>query len=130
MELIKQGLEKDLIQIDEDGKYITYLHQNKKRNYTYPEEKVQAESFLKLILVYGYPVERIRLYVNVTMGSGLKEADIIVYKDESCEQPYLVAECKKPDVSEMEFAQAVNQAASYAYALAGTIKYLWVTSGI
>jgi type I restriction enzyme M protein len=37
---------------------------------------------------------------------------------------------KKEDVSEQEFQQAVNQAFSYAHALAGSIKYIWVTSGL
>jgi hypothetical protein len=51
---------------------------NKKRNYSNPEEQVQAETFLKLILTYGYDQKRIRLFVPVVMGSTTKEADIIV----------------------------------------------------
>lgn len=54
-----------------------------KRNFTNPEEQVQAEAFLKLILVYGYPAERIQQFVSVTMGSSIKEADIIVYNDQA-----------------------------------------------
>ena len=46
MNLIEQGIAKGLIKFDEDRKYITYIHQNKKRNYSNPEEEVQAESFL------------------------------------------------------------------------------------
>lgn len=130
MNLIEQGIDKGLISFSEDGKYITYIHQDKKRNYTNPEEQVQADSFLKLVLVYGYPVERILQFQTVTMASSTKEADIIVYNDDECTKPHIVVECKKPEVSELEFIQAVEQAASYAYALSGTIKYLWVTSGI
>lgn len=40
MELIEQGIEKNLISFDENRKYITYIHQGKKRNYSNPEEKV------------------------------------------------------------------------------------------
>lgn len=130
MSLIQQGIQQSLISFDEDKKYITYIHQGKKRNYSNPEEQVQAEAFLTLIFSYGYPVSRIAQFKSVTMGSSAKEVDIIVYNDDECTQPHLVVECKKEDVSEQEFEQAVKQGASYAYAISGTIKYLWVTSGI
>lgn len=130
MNLIEQGINKRLIKFDEDRKYVTYIHQKKKRNYSNPEEKVQVESFLKLVLSYGYPVKRIVQFKPVTMGSSVKEVDIIIYNDDQCTKPHLIVECKKEDVSEMEFEQAVKQGASYAYAVSGTIKHLWVTSGI
>lgn len=130
MTIIEQGIKKGLIEVSEDGKQITYLHQNKKRNFSNPEEQVQAESFIKLVTVYGYPVENIVQFQTVTMASTTKEADIIVYNDAKHTQPHIVVECKKTEVTELEFIQAVEQAASYAYALAGTIKYIWVTSGL
>lgn len=130
MNLIEQGIAKGLVSFSEDNKYIHYIHQDKKRNYSNPEEQVQAEAFLKLVLVYGYPVENIVQFKTVTMASSTKEADIIVYNDADHTKPHIVVECKKPEVSELEFLQAIEQAASYAYALSGTIKYLWVTSNI
>ncbi len=42
--------------------------------------------------------------------------------------PLIIVECKKPDVSELEFAHAVDQAFSYAVAEGG--RYVWVTSGL
>ncbi len=128
MTLILQGVEKGLIKFDDEQKYITYVYQKKKRNYTNPEEQVQAETFLKLILTYGYDTKRIRLFVPITMGSSVKEADIIVYNDDQCRSPHIVVECKKQDVSEAEFIQAVEQAFSYAVAHGASL--LWVTSGI
>lgn len=130
MDLIEQGIKKGLISISEDKSRITYTYQNKSRNYNNPEEKVQAETFLKLILLYNYPEKHIKQFEPVTMGSSQKEADIIVYNDDECTQPHIVVECKKEEVSELEFIQAKEQAASYAYALAGTIQYVWVTSKI
>jgi type I restriction enzyme M protein len=130
MDLIETGLKKGLIQFDEERKYVTYLHQGKKRNYTNPEEQVQTETFLKLVLIYGYPVERIQQFLTVTMGSSSKEADIIVYNDDDKKEPHVIIECKKPEVSELEFEQAIEQGFAYCYATAKTIKYLWVTSGI
>lgn len=130
MDLIESGIKKGLISFDEERKYITYVHQKKKRNYTNPEEQVQAETFLKLIIVYGYPVERIQQFVSVTMGSSTKEADILVYNNDECSEPHIIVECKKPEVSELEFEQAIEQGFAYCYATAKTVKFLWVTSGI
>ena len=45
--LIEQGIQKGIIRSDENQSFITYIHQNKKRNYTNPEEKVQTETFFK-----------------------------------------------------------------------------------
>ena len=99
MNLIDTGIDKGLIRFDENRDFITYIHQNKKRNYNNPEEKVQAETFLTLALIYGYPVERIRQFVSVQMGSETKEADIVVYNDDQCEETYILVECKKEDLT-------------------------------
>ncbi len=91
---------------------------------------MQAEAFCRLILEYGYSAERIEMFVTVPMGVDVsKQADIVVYHDDERVKPYIVAECKSPDVSEMEFKQAVGQAFSYAHAIAGTTKFVWVTKG-
>ncbi len=127
---IQLGLDKGYISFNEDRSRITYVYQKKERNYNNPEEKVQAEAFLKLIIDYHYPERHIRQFVPVTMGSDIKEADIVVYDDEMCLSPHIVVECKKQDISEAEFLQAVNQAYSYAYSLPCDVKYVWVTSGI
>ncbi|MEA4851863.1 MAG: type I restriction enzyme HsdR N-terminal domain-containing protein, partial [Paludibacter sp.] len=111
-------------------KQICYIHQNKTRNFQNPEEQVEAEAFLRLIFDYGYTPKRIRLYVPVQMGAETKEADIIVYQDDDCLRPYILIECKRQDISEPEFVQAIEQAYSYAYALPNDIKYVWITSGL
>lgn len=128
--IIEFGIKQGLIKLSDDQKQITYVHQNKKRNYSNPEEQVQAETFLKLIIEKGYKPTRIQQFVPVKMGSDTKEADIIVYNDDECTQPHILVECKKQDVSEQEFLQAIEQAYSYAYALPNDVKYVWVTSGL
>ena len=90
MSLIEKGIEKGFIKLDDEQKYITYVYQNKKRNYSNPEEKVQAETFLKLILTYGYDQKRIRLFVSVTIGASVKEADIIVYNNDEHTEAHIV----------------------------------------
>lgn len=127
---IQLGLDNGYISFNEDRSRITYIYQNKERNYNNPEEKVQAETFLKLILDYNYPESRIRQFVPVTMGREIKEADIVVYADEMCMRPHILVECKRQEVSEAEYQQAIEQAYSYAFALPSDVKYVWVTSGI
>ena len=128
MNLIDTGIEKGLIRFDEERNFITYIHQNKRRNYNNPEEKVQAETFLTLILIYGYPVNRIKQFISVQMGSEKKEADIVVYSDDKCEGTYIVVECKKEEITDQQFNVAVDQA--FSYAVAEGAKYVWVTSRI
>ncbi|WP_243739456.1 restriction endonuclease subunit M [Flavicella sediminum] len=117
------------MKFDEEKKFVTYVNQNKKRNYNNPEEQVQAETFCSLVLQYNYPVERVINFVSVKMGVETKEADIVVYNDDSLEEPHILIECKKQDISEQEFSQAIEQAYSYAYALPNDVKYVWVTKG-
>jgi len=128
MNLIDTGIEKGLIRFDEDQNFITYVQQNKKRNYNNPEEKVQAETFLTLVLIYGYPEHRIKQFLSVQMGAETKEADIAVYSDDACEETYILVECKKEDLTDQQFNMAVDQA--YSYAVAEGAKYVWTTSRI
>ncbi|MCF8253469.1 MAG: N-6 DNA methylase [Bacteroidia bacterium] len=128
MSLINTGIEKGLIKFDEEKNFITYIHQGKKRSYNNPEEKVQAETFLTLVLNYGYPVNRIKQFVSVQMGSETKEADIIIYADDECEETYILVECKKEEITDQQFKIAVDQAYSYCVAEGG--KYVWTTSKI
>jgi len=130
MSLIQQGIDQDLIKFDEEKKYITYIHQNKRRNYSNPEEQVQAETFLKLIIDYKYAPELIEQFVSVKIGSDTREADMIVYNNVEHSHAHIVVECKKEEVSELEFKQAIGQA--FSYAATGTVraKYFWVTSNI
>ncbi len=129
MNLIDKAIQKGIIKFDEDKKFVTYIHQNKKRNYSNPEEQIQLETFCNLVLQYNYPVERVVNFVSVKMGSETKEADIVVYNDDSLKEPHILIECKKGDISEQEFSQAIEQAYSYAYALPNDVKYVWVTKG-
>ena len=130
MNLIQDGIKLGLIRFDDELKYITYIHQNKTRKYQDPEEKVQVETFLKLVLIYRYDPKLIEQFVSVEIGSDVREADIIVYNDDEHTSARIVVECKKEDVSELEFKKAIGQA--FSYAATGTVraKYFWVTSKI
>ncbi|PTX06446.1 type I restriction enzyme M protein [Capnocytophaga leadbetteri] len=128
MNTFLEGIKRGLISISEDEKTIKYIHQNKSRNFTNPEEKVQAEAFVLLVTQYNYKPERIKMFVPVKMGVETKEADIVVYNDDECTEPHILVECKKADITDPAFNEAVNQAYSYAYAMPNNVKYVWVTS--
>jgi type I restriction enzyme M protein len=75
-----------------------------------PEEKVRAEFWAELIYKYEYPEGRIRFEVLVPRRIPGDRADIVVFKDDECKAPYFVFECKRPEVSDNEFQQSIEQA--------------------
>ena len=126
MDPIEEGVKRKLFSVEDDGKYIVYLPQKRRRNLQNPEESVQAEAYVRLVVDYGYDPKRIRHFVPVQMGTDTKEADIIVYNDDDLKSPLLVVECKREGISELEFNRAVDQA--FSYAVAEGAQYVWVTS--
>lgn len=127
---LQQGIEDNHIRLDDEYRRITYVFQDRSRNIDNPEERIQADTFLKLVYDYDYSPEYINQFEVITDGSTKKEVDMVVYDDKAHEKPKLIVECKKQEVSESEYRQAVNQAFSYARFISRTIKYIWVTSGI
>lgn len=128
--LFVEGQKSNCISISEKGDitYIEYHCKNgAKRKLQNPEEFVQATAFLRLIIEYNYSPLNISVNESVQEGSSTKEADIIVYNDNN-KKILIVVECKKEDINERQFQIAVDQAYTYAHALAG--QYVWVTSGI
>ena len=127
-DLIAQGVAKKLIRIGNDGKRVEYLQHGISRDWTKPEAIIEAKAYLTLVLQYEYPDDRIQLFAPVTVGSSLREADIEVFADAKHESPIIIVECKKVEVTEAEFRQAVEQA--FSYAVSEGARYVWTTSGI
>ena len=127
-ELIEEGLKQGLIRFSDDHEFVFYAYQNKRRKYSNPEEQVQLETFLKLILQFNYSEKRIKLFEPVKVGASKKEADIIIFSDDLLLSPYIVVECKEVGATESEFREGVNQGFSYAVSLGA--KYVWATSRI
>lgn len=125
-DVLEEGIAQGLIAFSADEKNITYLHFNKKYRYSDPEESVRAVSYVQLILAYGYKPEFMALEVAVPHRVPNNWADIVVYKDSEKKNPFIVVECKKPDVTDAEFHQAIEQGFGYATVLRA--KYLWLTS--
>lgn len=128
--LFIEGQKNNYISLLEKGDttYIEYHCKNGvKKKLENPEEFVQATAFLRLIIDYNYPPLNISVNESVQEGSATKQADIIVYNDNK-KKILIVVECKKEDINERQFQVAIDQAYTYAHALAA--QYVWVTSGI
>ncbi|GHT63613.1 hypothetical protein AGMMS50239_19880 [Bacteroidia bacterium] len=127
-DLFRKGIAKKYIVVNDDYTTIHYNCKNKtKRRLQNPEEFVQATSFLKLIFDYDYLPQNISVNESLQVGAETKEADILVYNEKN-NKVLIVVECKEDGINERQFQVAVDQAYSYAHALAAT--YTWVTSGI
>ncbi len=128
MNLLEQGLKQRIIAFDDDKKFITYTHQHKKYRLADPEEQVRAETYCSLVIDYGYKPERMDFEITMPGRTPNFFADIVVYADDAHTFPFIIVECKKPEVSEAEFQQAIEQGFGNAISLRAT--YLWVSSGI
>lgn len=117
----------------EGKKKIAYVSSdNHSENYEDPEEKVRAEYWAELIYQYDYPANRIRVEVAIPDRLPTDRADIVVFSDDDCKRPYAVVECKKDDVTDAEFNQAIEQGvgnatwvklrAEYAVIIAGSTR--------
>ena len=125
MSYLAEGEARGLVSLNNNR--IRYIHAGKTYNFNDPEEKVRVEIYLQLVLLYGYAPERIDFEVNVPRRTPNDWADIVVYSDDARVAPYIIVECKKADVTDAEFQQAILQ----GFANANSIRaaYLWVTSG-
>lgn len=107
-ELISKAILRNFISIDSDR--ITYnIHQKKSYRLSDPEEFVRAQTISFLILERNYNPSCIKTEVTVPRRTPEDSADIVVYRDTDCTEPYLVVENKKERISESEKRQAIEQ---------------------
>ena len=109
-DFIEIGKQKGYIQILDGGTRIHYIVPDKKYRFTNPEEQVRARYYVELIEQYQYPETRIDLEVAVPRRTPSDFADIVLFRDDAKMKPYIVVECKKPDIKQVEFKQAIEQA--------------------
>lgn len=111
---------------------IRYVAADHSERWSDPEEKVRAEFYAELIYKYEYPPERIGLEVKVERRTPDDKADLVIFADDARKDRYFVFECKRADISDAEFAQAIEQAcgnraslgAKFAGAVAGLTRRL------
>lgn len=82
-----------------------------------PEERVRAAVYAWLILEREYPNTQIDVEVPVPRRTPSDRADIVVYEDVKCLQPYLVVETKEQGIGPAEVARAIEQAFGNANSL-------------
>jgi len=109
---------------------ITYLAADHTERFSDPEEQVRAEFWAELIYRYEYKPQLIGFEVIVPRRTPTDRADLVVYEDTAKKSPYIVIECKRADITDSEFLQAVEQAcgnranlgAPYAGVVAGVTR--------
>lgn len=107
-EHVQEAISRGIIEIKRDR--VTY-HLNQKRSYDWsdPEEWVRCIAIAYLFLVKGYPPNRMRTEVPVPRRTPSDSADIVVYRDDECREPYLVVECKSAGQSAGDRRQGIEQ---------------------
>ena len=111
---------------------IHYVAADHSERWADPEEKVRAEFWAELIYKYTYRPERIGIEVKVERRTPDDRADLVIYADDAQKDRFFVFECKRPEVSDAEFAQSIEQAcgnraslgAKYCGAIAGITRKL------
>jgi type I restriction enzyme M protein len=92
--LIKLGIKKRYIQIENNR--VIYPN-GKSYDFKKPEEPIRAASIVELIEKYKYPKKRIDTNICSPRREPKLPADIVVFKDNNLEEPYIVIETKSED---------------------------------
>ena len=102
------------------GERIHYIAADQSERWADPEEKIRAELWAELVYKYDYRPEHIGVEVTIPGRTPNNYADVVVYEDDEHKQPYFVIECKRPDLSDAAFDQAIEQACGYRASLGAT----------
>jgi type I restriction enzyme M protein len=124
---IEIGIEKNYITISENEKKIEYKAQGKNYVFNDSEEKIRAMYYVELIENYGYTQDKINFEICVPKRTPNDWADIVIFEDEKQSIPYAVIECKRDEISDHEFNQAIEQVFGNANALRS--KFAGVVAG-
>lgn len=117
--LLQQGQELNVIEIDETRDRVTYkLGRDRSYRWSDPEEQVRAEMLLSLIIHYDYSPQRIETEVKIALGRSRVFADIVVFQNDDRTAPYITVEVASPDTTEAERSEKIEQLFGYANALA------------
>ena len=107
---------------------IHYVAADHSERWSDPEEKVRAELWAELIYKYEYAPELIAFEVNVPRRTPNDYADLVIFRDDEQKMPYFVIECKRADISDAAFNQAIEQACGNRASLGAN--YCGVVAGL
>lgn len=102
--------------------------QVRERSHAKPEERIRAAVYAWLVIEKEYSPDAIKVEVRVPRRKPSDYADIVVYTDATCRNPYLVVETKAARQDEGSFQQAVEQAFGNANSLRDTA-FVLIESG-
>lgn len=106
---VLKAIGRGIIEINKN-KVTSNLNQKKTYDWSDPEEWVRCRTIAFLIIEKNYPATRIRTEVNVPRRTPNDWADIVVYRDDKCKEPYLIAENKAHGQNKKEREQGIEQA--------------------
>ena len=103
-----EAVQRGIVSITETR--VTYqIHAQRTYDWADPEEWVRACAIAWLIVERGYPANRMKTEVAVPRRTPNDFADIVVYSDDACREPYLVVEAKASGQTRRDRSQAVEQ---------------------
>jgi type I restriction enzyme M protein len=107
-EFVAEGIHRGFISIA-DNRVTYHLNQPRAYDWTRPEEWGRAHTIAWLVLARDYPTNRIRTEVTVPHRTPNDFADIVVYRDDPCREPYLVVENKADGQTAAQRDQAIER---------------------
>lgn len=108
--------------ISMEGERVRYkLHKDVSYAWSDPEEWVRCRTIAELIIAHGYPPARLETEVPVPRRVPGDFADIVVFRDDRCREPYLVVENKSDSQSQTKRNQGIEQAVGNAHSLRATL---------
>jgi type I restriction enzyme M protein len=127
---LERAFEDGHVEMKGEGKTecIHYKAANHSERWADPEEKVRAEFWAELIYKYEYQPKCIGFEVRVERRTPDDKADLVIYADDDRKDRYFVFECKRADISDAEFSQAIEQACGNRASLGA--KYCGVVAGL
>jgi type I restriction enzyme M protein len=130
-DFLQRAFDESHLQLITSGKSekIRYIAVNVTEKWSDPEEKVRAAYYAELIYRYGYKPECIGVEVTVPDRTPADHADLVVFRDATRTQPFAVIECKRDDISDAEFKQAIDQAFGNGHAHKFRASYVGVIAG-
>lgn len=130
-DFLKRAFDDGHLQVISSGRTekVRYVAVNRAERWGDPEEKVRAAFFSELVYRYHYDPDCIGVEVTVPDRTPVDRADLVVFRDSSRTNPYAVIECKRDDVSDAEFKQAVEQAFGNGHAHKFRADYIGVVAG-
>jgi type I restriction enzyme M protein len=113
---VGEAIERGFIALQGDRVHYL-LHREKDFAWGDPEEWVRCALVAYLIIERGYPPKRMDTEVVVPRRLPSDFADIVVFRDDRCRDPYLVVECKSDPQRAAARRQAIEQAIGNAHSL-------------